>query len=98
MDDWHHLAIDVDFLRNQSTFYVDGTALGTWDFPATADVLLRGSLVTEALPDGGGNLRSDFTYRFDNFSISAVPEPAGLMLIDSALTLLMIFRRRGVQA
>ena len=85
LGEWHTFTIDVDFLNDQYAFRVDGALLGQHAFDAgfTSDVLLRGSVVTYAYPDGASELRSDYTYRFDNFSISAVPEPPTMLLVAS---------------
>lgn len=76
---WHALEIIVDFTANAYTFKYDATSFGPFPFAASvgADQLLRGSIVTYALPDdlGAGFARADYTARFDNFSITAVPEP-----------------------
>ncbi len=52
----------------------------------TSDVLLRGSVVTYAYPDGASEHRGDYTYRFDNFSTRAIPEPATVLLLILAAT------------
>jgi hypothetical protein len=95
LGEWHTFTIEVDFLNDQYTFLVDGATLGSQAFEAgfTSDVLLRGSVVTYAYPDGVSEHRSDYTYRFDNFSITAIPEPAGIVLVCCAG--LTLFARRG---
>ena len=82
LGDWHTLDIAVDFAVNTYSFLVDGTSFGAFAFEPgfTSDVLLRGSLVVYARPDLGANQRSSFVAYYDNFSITAVPEPSSLTL------------------
>jgi len=86
---WHALEITIDFSAHAYTFRYDATSFGPFPFTPSggADQLLRGSIVTYALPDdaGAGFARADYTARFDNFSITAVPEPQSLLAIASAL-------------
>ena len=97
LSQWHRLAIEVDFLNNQSSFFVNGTFLGQFTYAAsnTSDVLLRGAVVAYARPNDAqlGFDRSDFAYRFDNFSVSAVPEPTSLAIFGTGVTLLAFSRR-----
>lgn len=100
LSQWHHLALEIDFLHNETSFFVNGNFLGkfTHDPLNTSDVLVRGALVTYARPDDAlaGFDRDDFVYRFDNFSVSstAVPEPASLTIFGASATLLALVRRR----
>jgi hypothetical protein len=95
---WHTFAIDVDFLNDQYAFYVDGAFLVQHAFDAgfTSDVLLRGSVVTYAYPDTAATSehRSDYTFRFDNFSITAVPEPASAVMATGWLVASVVRPRR----
>ncbi len=79
LSDWHNLAMEVDFLNNVTRFFVNGGLLGQFSYNIgnTSDVLLRGALVAYARPDSDvdGFRRSDFTYRYDNFMITATPVP-----------------------
>lgn len=95
---WHTLGIDINYGVNEFTFYLDGASLGTYPFdPAfTSDILDRGALVTYALPNNAaaGFLRDNYTARFDNFSIVAVPEPGTIygLLLAAAISILVLPR------
>lgn len=97
---WHTLGIDVDYAKDQFTFLLDDVSLGVFPFdPAyTSDVLGRGALVTYALPDASSAnfARADYSATFDNFSITAVPEPSSqlLALVAGAMALLTAQRSR----
>ncbi|MBL8814917.1 MAG: hypothetical protein JNL58_02720 [Planctomyces sp.] len=84
MSKWHNLAMEVDFQNNITRFFVNGGLLGQFSYNSsnTSDVLLRGALVAYARPDNADFQRSDFTYRYDNFTISAspVPEPGSISI------------------
>jgi hypothetical protein len=98
LNDWHTLGILVDFAANTYTFSVDGTSSSAFPFEAgvVSDVLVRESLVVYARPDGGGNLRSDFTAYYDNVSATAiVPEPAAASLLIGGCVGLLTMRRPG---
>jgi hypothetical protein len=79
---WHTLAIDLDYSAHRYSFFVDGTPLGTFGFPSNVytNVLTRGSLLAYAAPDTATLHKADYVATFDNFSITAVPEPASLAL------------------
>jgi hypothetical protein len=92
---YHTLLIEVDFAADTYRFFVDGAALGTplaFEPGFTSDVLSRGALVTYTRLAADG--RDDYTYRFDNFSVSAVPEPGGLAALAAA-GVGLVARRRG---
>jgi hypothetical protein len=86
---WHSLEIKVDFSASAYTLKYDTTSFGPFPFAASIgpDQLLRGSIVTYALPDdpGVGFARADYTARVDNFSITAVPEPGSFVLAATAV-------------
>src|SRR5262249_42971093 len=91
---WHSMEIDLDVLHDTHTFLVDGVSLGTSSFqnPGTSDVLQRASLVTYTnMPVGD---RDAYTAQFDNFSITAVPEPGSLAFLAGALVPGLIGLRR----
>jgi hypothetical protein len=93
---YHLLGVQVDFAANRVQYLVDGAPLGSpLSLPAgfTSDVLTRGSLVAYALPDAAGAARGDYTYRYDDFSVTAVPEPASAWVLG--LGLLALRRRRA---
>ncbi len=69
----------LDFPGDTTTYYVDCELLGVIPAPSASDVLLRGALVVYALPDDG-SVRADYTARFDNFAITAVPETSALII------------------
>lgn len=81
---WHELAIEVDYLAKASTFFVDGAQVGlpvSFAGSGPSGVLARGALVAYAGPNvPGGFDRSNHAIYFDDFSITAVPEPASLVL------------------
>lgn len=81
---WHELAIEVDYLAKASTFFVDGAQVGlpvSFAGSGPSGVLARGALVAYAGPNvPGGFDRSNHAIYFDNFSITAVPEPTALAL------------------
>ncbi len=85
---WHLLGVTVDYDANLYSFSVDGASFGPYPFEPgfTSDVLVRGSMLSYARPDAGTNLRSNYTAWVDNFSITAVPEPAtaGFLLLSSS--------------
>jgi hypothetical protein len=94
LNTYHHLAIEVNFAQDKFQYFVDGTPLGTavpFDAGFTSDTLLRGALITYARSPASA--RADHSYDFDNFSITATPEPgtAGLALAASAA---LLHRRR----
>lgn len=92
---YHRLAIEVDFAADTYRFFVDGAALGTplpFDAGFTSDVLARGALVTYARGDAGA--RDAYTYRFDNFAVTAVPEPAAAGTVMAGTAGLLGARRR----
>lgn len=97
---WHTLGIDVDYLQDRFAFSLDGVSLGDYPFDAsfTSDILARGALVTYALPDdpNANFARSDYEAVFDNFSITAVPEPSTQWLLLLAVTAAGCYR--GVSA
>jgi PEP-CTERM motif len=73
---WHHIAMDLDFASHRTTYFLDGLNVGSVSAPTLSTVLLRSALVAYALPDvAGGPMRADYVGRFDNFSVTAVPEP-----------------------
>lgn len=69
---WQKLKIELDYSGATTTVWykLDGHLLGVMPTTSTSDVLLRGALVTYALPDGDGDSRANFTARFDNFKVS----------------------------
>ncbi len=96
LSDWHNLALEVDFLNNVTRFFLNGGLLGTFNYAAsnTSDVLLRGALVAYARPDSGDFRRSDATYRYDNFTISAVPEPGSFLILSGIAAAVAAVRLR----
>lgn len=97
LGEWHNLGIRLDFAADTYTFLVDGTLLGTFNFDAgfTSDTLVRAAMVAYvASPDSAGVQKSDFTARYDNFSVSTVPEPGATgSLFLASLALLALHRR-----
>lgn len=68
---WHHLSIFMDFSGEKTNvaYFVDGELIGAMPTESTSDVLLRGSMVVYALPDGDEDTRANYTARFDNFRV-----------------------------
>jgi hypothetical protein len=105
LGEWHTLGILVDFASNNYNFLVDGTPLSATPFNFEAgfssDLLLRGAAVVYGYPDDPAadslSKKSNFTARFDNFSIESVPEPGtAFTLFAGSFSLLAWRRRRGV--
>ena len=81
---WHLLSIVIDFATKTYSFRVNGKLEGEFAFDDNVDedgnpvgytnVLLRGSLITYAAPDGAGLQKADYAVRFDRFSIKATAE------------------------
>ncbi len=100
LNTWHQLGIDVDYGKDLFTFFVDGSAVGSYPFdPAnTSNAFARGALVAYAMPDDTGLSfqRANYQALFDNFSIRAVPEPAlsSLLLGGWMLVVTRRLRRR----
>jgi hypothetical protein len=69
---WHKLQIELDYSGETTTvsYFLDGELLGVMPTTSTSDVLLRGALVTYAMPDDEDSARANFTARFDNFKVS----------------------------
>ena len=94
---YHHLALDLDFVGRTTTYLLDGQVLGTaaFDPSGTSNLLNRGSMVAYSLnPDPLNRDPSAYTAYFDNFSISTVPEPSGLLLAVLGASGLGAGRRR----
>jgi len=70
---WHHMSIVMDFsgVTTEVSYWLDGEFLIATPTTSTSKTLLRGSLVVYARKGTGGEKRSDYTARFDNFRISA---------------------------
>jgi hypothetical protein len=73
LNKWHHLSLVMDYSGETTTvtYLLNGEVIYTDDqTESTSKVLLRGSMVVYAHPDGGGDARTNYTARFDNFRIS----------------------------
>jgi hypothetical protein len=70
---WQQVSIAVDYsdVTPLTSYYLNGKLLGTISAPTESDVVARGSMVVQALPDTAGDARADYTARFDNFQITA---------------------------
>ncbi len=94
---WYNMGIRSDFNAKTVTFLLDGSALGVVPFSDPFDTLLRGALVVYASPSEPGFSRTDYAARFDNFRISAVPEPGAVAML-LGMTIpggLFLLRRRA---
>jgi hypothetical protein len=69
---WHHVSIVMDFAGEKTNvaYFVDGKLIGAMPTESTSDVLLRGAMVVQALPDGVEDTRANYTARYDNFRVS----------------------------
>jgi hypothetical protein len=79
LNQWHDLAIHVDFAHRTYSFYVDCEWLGTFAFDpsATSTVLARGSIIAYAAPDTATLHKADYSAHVDKFSIKAVGQKGG---------------------
>ncbi len=97
-EDWHTLALEIDYHTNLSRFLVDGVQLGTpisFASSGPSGILARGALVVYAGPDVVGEFaRAEHGVYFDNFSISGVPEPSSLALASVGLLAIGLLLRR----
>ena len=94
LSQWHTLAVVDDFGASKTSFYVDGSLLGTSPFAsdyAGDQILNRGSIIAYAGSDSGNTLKSNYAAYYDNFSISQTPEPAA---IGSLLAFAPLMARR----
>jgi len=72
---WYHITMLLDSTNRTTAYFIDGHFLGAVPAPSASNILLRGSMVVYARPDGdvsGGasSSRNDYTAFFDNFRIS----------------------------
>jgi len=79
LNQWHDLAIQVDFAAREYSFYVDGEWLGTFAFDpsATSTVFRRGSIIAYAAPETATLHKANYTASVDKFSIKAVGPKGG---------------------
>jgi hypothetical protein len=72
LNHWHNLELELDYTDETTKvrYYLDGKLIGAIPTTSTSNVLLRGALVTYALPDDEENERAHFTARFNNFKVS----------------------------
>jgi hypothetical protein len=94
---YHHLAIDLNFSNKTTTFSIDGTTLGSVPFTAGfgSNILSHGTLLAYGLaPDPLGRDVSAYTAYYDNFSITAVPEPSAVILSGLGGAGVFAMRRR----
>src|SRR5262245_14577694 len=77
LGEWHNLAVEVDFLNQTSTFFVDGEHLATFDWDQEIidkdpTILVRGSLIAYGAPDTQTRRKQNYTAHFDSFVIEVV--------------------------
>ncbi len=102
-DGWHKLGLEIDYNTNLSRFFVDDTQLGApISFAANnpSGVLARGALVAYTGPDVPDLFtRADHAIYFDNYSVSAVPEPSSIVLAGFGLAGVgLYFRNKRVRS
>lgn len=86
---YHDLKLVLDFNRRTSSFIVDGNVLGTEPFDATiqSSVLVNADMSLNSLI-----APTQYTGTFDDFSITATPEPAAGVIIIIAGFILFLRR------
>jgi hypothetical protein len=67
---WHHIRMVLDYKKRTTFYYIDDHFLGKTNTPSTSNILLRAAMVVYARPDGAGNVRSNYTARFDKFRVN----------------------------
>ncbi len=85
---YHDLKLVLDFNQRASTFIVDGNVLGTEPFDSTiqSSVLVNADMSLNSLI-----LPAQYTGTFDDFSVTATPEPsAGAILVMAGLILVLM--------
>jgi hypothetical protein len=95
---WHTLAVVDNFAAQTSSFYVDGVLLGTAAFAsdyAGDSTLARGSILTYAGTETANFQKANYAAYYDNFSISSVPEPSGIILLGIGSAALLGVARRS---
>jgi len=78
LNEWHNLALELDFLNGTTSFFVDGEFLGmfSWDDEGIvySPILGRGSLLVYAAPDTATRKKQNYTAHYDRFLIEVVGE------------------------
>ena len=66
--------MEANFATRKTSFFVDDACLGSFPFDprVTTDLLLRGTMLTYAVPDTPAAHKADYKARFDNFKIKVV--------------------------
>jgi hypothetical protein len=87
------------YYTNQNRFFVDDAQLGSpISFAGSnpSGILARGALVAYAGPDIPGEFaRADHAIYFDNYSVSAVPEPSSIWLACLGFVGVGLYLRRA---
>lgn len=84
---YHDLKLVLDFNRRTSSFIVDGNVLGTEPFDST---IQSSTLVNADMSLNSITAPTQYTGTFDDFSVTATPEPAaGAVLIFSGFILVL---------
>jgi hypothetical protein len=93
---YYTLGLRLDFALRTTEFLLDGRSLGTLPFSnlVTSDVFMFATTRVLAVNDPAIDL-SRYTANFDNYSVTAVPEPGGLALLGSGCLGVVGYACRG---
>ena len=98
---WHNVSLDLNYATDTYAVVLDGSFLASnIPFCGNSGAFCTGSSTISSYGDGffdsfgGISGQNDVGY-IDNYSVSAVPEPASLTLIGSGLLALAFLRRRA---
>jgi hypothetical protein len=93
LDEYHRLAMRIDFFARETTFEVDGTDIVTFAFdPALQSTIFRAGSLHMAAPTDP--LLADpqlYAAYFDNFQVNVIPEPSTLFLLIGFVLIWQVF-------
>lgn len=87
---YYRLGLNLDFAGRQTTFLLDGSVLATFPFADEIQSTILANAELDALALNDPTLFGDYTARFDNYSIVAVPEPPAWSILVFGLGLLAL--------